>query len=226
VASAPVAAAYPAAAPTGYTSSPYGAAGYGAPGYGAPSYNPGYPPAYGYGAPPYGYPAGTPMVAVPTYYTPEPLCKTLAKQATGARWGAACMDFFLIFFIWLGLFFFVYPTMFPLFNPIRILITFTLWYGYYGVLDGLRGATLGKSALGLKVVKADLSQATLGQGLVRALELLIWPLSFIIVLIVQLVLLDGGGQGIGDKMAKTYVVKKADLAQYAQYLQAPQRAPY
>jgi uncharacterized RDD family membrane protein YckC len=167
------------------------------------------------------------MVAVPTYYTPDPIYKTMAKQSTGARWGAACLDFFLVFFIWLALFLFVYPQIFPtVFSPARLLITFTLWYGYYGFLDGGRGATLGKSALGLTLVKDDLSRISFGQGMARAIEILLWPIAFLIILIIQLVLLDGSGQGVGDKIAKTWLIKKSDLAQYQQYAQAAQPRPY
>jgi len=166
------------------------------------------------------------MVGAAPYYTADPLVKTLAKQASGARWGAAAVDFLLIFSIWLTLFFIVYPALFPIFSPVRLLITSLLWYGYYGVLDGLRGATLGKSLMGLKLVKEDLAPISMGQGLVRAIELILWPAAFIIILIVQFVLIDGGGQGIGDKLAKTYVVKKKELAEYAPYAQAAQPRPY
>jgi uncharacterized RDD family membrane protein YckC len=185
--------ATPYAPPPGYAAPPYGAAPYA-------------PPPYGYG-----YPA---VFAAPVYYNPEPVPKRLARSTTGARWGAAALDFFLLLSVWLGLFFIAYPALIP---PdaffVRPILTATIWYSYYAVLDG-RGGTLGKRVMGVTLVKEDLSPITPGQGLLRALEILIWPLGVVIILIIQIVLLDESGQGIGDKIAKTYLVRKRDVATY------------
>ncbi len=182
-----------------------------APGYGAPAAYPtgyGYPPSYGY----------APAAYAPMYYAPimmEEPCVALAKQTSGARWGAACLDLLIVFGVWAMLFFFVYPAVFGLnsvffFLP-RIFITALWFYLYYAVMDGFAGGTLGKRAAGLVLVDKQLRRISPGKAFGRAFEIFIWPFSFIIILLIQIIIMEKGGQSIGDKMAGTYLVRRASL---------------
>lgn len=90
---------------------------------------------------------------------------------------------------------------------------------YETVLVGTKGQTLGKMALGMKVVKADGSPADMKDGFMRILPYLVLGvlgavipiLPFIIniiIVIVSLIFLftDANRQAVWDKVAKTLVV--------------------
>lgn len=102
------------------------------------------------------------------------------------------------------------------------LLTTLVIAAYEAVMVGTQGATLGKMALGLKVVRADGSAPDLKDGLMRILPYLalsvlsalvpffgiIAFLVFVVVAIVSLVFLftDAKRQTVWDKVAKTLVV--------------------
>lgn len=102
------------------------------------------------------------------------------------------------------------------------IIGLALTAGYEIFLVGTRGATLGKMALGLKVVKEDGSPPDIQVAVMRVIPLLalgvlsalLRPISFVfsliefIILIVSLVFLftDPKRQTVWDKIAKTQVV--------------------
>ena len=95
-------------------------------------------------------------------------------------------------------------------------------FGYYFVLTALMGATLGKMALGMKVVGADGNKARPGAILVR--ELIARALGAILsavigaaiggligvavsVIIIIMILFDDKRQGLHDKIGGTFVVR-------------------
>jgi uncharacterized RDD family membrane protein YckC len=84
-----------------------------------------------------------------------------------------------------------------------------LWMFVYAYIkDGLKGASLGKRIVGLMVVNLkDDRPAGIGASILRALVLnLISPIEAIMVLV------DSRGQRLGDKAAKTQVIRMADYA--------------
>ena len=95
-------------------------------------------------------------------------------------------------------------------------------FGYYFVLTALMGATLGKMALGMKVVGADGNKARPGSVLVR--ELIARALGAILsavigaaiggiigvavaIIIIIMILFDDKRQGLHDRIGGTFVVR-------------------
>ncbi|WP_153797965.1 RDD family protein [Foetidibacter luteolus] len=74
------------------------------------------------------------------------------------------------------------------------------------VKEGTTGQTLGKKALKIEVVKADLSPISISHSIVRHLFDII---DFFLLIGIFVSLLNKYKQRIGDLVAKTYVVKKA-----------------
>jgi uncharacterized RDD family membrane protein YckC len=86
------------------------------------------------------------------------------------------------------------------------LLWFLVVIGYYVVMEKLRGATLGKMAMSLKVVKQDGSaldwQASIVRNLLRVIDGLFFYLVGAIV-----VWVSKGKQRLGDMAAHTLVVR-------------------
>lgn len=81
---------------------------------------------------------------------------------------------------------------------------------YYWLMTGLTGATLGKMALGLRVVKSDGQIPGLGFAFLR--EVVGKTISAILIGIGFLwVAFDGRKQGLHDKVAGTFVVYTSSL---------------
>jgi uncharacterized RDD family membrane protein YckC len=88
-------------------------------------------------------------------------------------------------------------------------IAFTLLY--FGVLEGLAGATLGKRVVGLRVVKEDGSIEGIGNGLIRWILFAIdGPLSLFLCGVITSSVARGHRR-LGDSAAKTYVVAASDV---------------
>jgi len=88
-------------------------------------------------------------------------------------------------------------------------IAFTLLY--FGVLEGLVGATLGKRVVGLRVVKEDGSIEGIGNGLIRWILFAIdGPLSLFLCGVITSSVARGHRR-LGDSAAKTYVVAASDV---------------
>lgn len=79
--------------------------------------------------------------------------------------------------------------------------------GYYIVMETMYGGTVGKLALGLKVVKEDGSALDWQTSIVRTLLRIIDGLFFYLIAAI-LVWTSPTNQRLGDKVAKTLVVKK------------------
>ncbi|MEX2425172.1 MAG: RDD family protein [Thermomicrobiaceae bacterium] len=91
-----------------------------------------------------------------------------------------------------------------------MLISFSLWLGYYTVLEGTYGATLGKMILGLQVVHLDGSKINISTALVRnALRLIDGLFTYLVAAI--LIWTSPTRQRLGDRVAKTTVVRKASV---------------
>ncbi|WP_227375280.1 RDD family protein [Haladaptatus halobius] len=83
---------------------------------------------------------------------------------------------------------------------------FSGMFGYFIVLEGLFGQTLGKRLLGIVVVKRSGDPCTMGASLVRnLLRFVDGILSYAVALVVMLV--NDDRQRIGDMAANTVVVR-------------------
>jgi uncharacterized RDD family membrane protein YckC len=88
-------------------------------------------------------------------------------------------------------------------------LIFGLWLGYYTLLEGLIGGTLGKLVLGMRVLREDGGKIGLQEALIR--NLLRIPDAFFFYLIgVVSILTSPVKQRIGDRVARTVVVRKSD----------------
>jgi uncharacterized RDD family membrane protein YckC len=201
--------------PQGAPRAPYG---HGPPPYGYPPPAYGAAPGYGPSPPLPGYAAG-PYMQMPFLYTVALTSRAaeLAKSCTGARVAAGVVDALLVLGVWSRLFFIVYPSAFGFFSAtalaVRIPITLSWLVGYYALQDGYAGATPGKRLCGLRVVDINLRLITPGQGLLRSLEVFVWIIGGgVILLIIQIYFVSSNGQGIGDRLAKSFVVERSNLA--------------
>jgi uncharacterized RDD family membrane protein YckC len=90
------------------------------------------------------------------------------------------------------------------------LLFYVLAFAYYVVLEKSWGATLGKKAVGIRVVQEDGSPITWGQSVLRNLLRIIDGL-FVYLVGAIFVWTSDTKQRLGDRVAKTYVVKPAAL---------------
>ena len=113
------------------------------------------------------------------------------------RFGAALIDGVVILFIS-----FVFS--FAL-GVGRVFAIFVPWL-YYWLFTGLKGQTLGKMAVGIKVVNAQGAVPGLGMAALREIPGKI--LSFVAIYLGFLwIIWDGQKQGWHDKIAKTHVLR-------------------
>ena len=80
-------------------------------------------------------------------------------------------------------------------------------FAYYILLEGWFGATLGKMILGLKVRSTEDQDITMGQSLARNFGRLIDGLPFMNLLGILSISRSQTKQRIGDKIAKTCVIR-------------------
>lgn len=86
-------------------------------------------------------------------------------------------------------------------------ITGILALAYFILLEGSQGATLGKMALGLRVVKTDGSPISWGESVIRNLLRIIDGL-FVYLVGAILIWTSPLKQRLGDRVAKTVVVRR------------------
>lgn len=109
------------------------------------------------------------------------------------------------------LFYFLYSTVSDCFNRTFIskltfgLIFFLLTLAYFVTLWALRGQTIGKMILGLKILKTDYTPLEWNNAVKRFFCSLLCILTLFIGFIV--IAFDEKKQGLHDKLADTYVVK-------------------
>jgi uncharacterized RDD family membrane protein YckC len=124
------------------------------------------------------------------------------------RWAATLVDFIVLIAPW-----FVIANL----DESLQMAAFVVWslatVAYYPVLEGLLGATLGKLVLDLRIVDENGRRAGWGQVMVRTLLRLIEvnPLLFGGLPAGLFVMTSKERQRLGDKLARTYVVRKSDL---------------
>ncbi len=78
---------------------------------------------------------------------------------------------------------------------------------YFAILEGTMGATLGKKVVKIKVVKEDGSACGIGPAFVRTLLRIIDGLPFLYIIGMVLISRSDKKQRLGDRVAKTVVVK-------------------
>lgn len=172
----------------------------------APSFEVPPPPVFAPAAP---APSAPPAPAY-AYATPAPVADGWPKAPVFARLLAAIIDAVIMQPL-------VVPAVFwlmadsargdPPIGGIVLMVVGGLWMFVYAyVKDGLKGASLGKRVVGLMVVSLkDNRPAGVGASILRALVL-----NFISAIEAIIVLIDPKGQRLGDKVAKTQVVRMAD----------------
>jgi uncharacterized RDD family membrane protein YckC len=87
------------------------------------------------------------------------------------------------------------------------LVLFLIFLAYYIVMETMLGATVGKLALGLKVIKQDGSALDWGGAAIRTVLRIVDGFFFYLVGAI-LVWTSPTKQRLGDRVAKTLVVKK------------------
>ena len=123
------------------------------------------------------------------------------------RLGAALIDSIVV---WLISFAFSVFLLFDIVGYRYSLLSSLFWFPvpwlYYWLFTGLKGQTLGKMAVGIKVVNAEGSVPGLGSAALREIPGKI--VSFITLYLGFLwIIWDERKQGWHDKIAKTYVVR-------------------
>jgi uncharacterized RDD family membrane protein YckC len=88
------------------------------------------------------------------------------------------------------------------------LILDILFFLYYIVLEAVLGATLGKLLLGIRVVSVDGSRIGWGASIIRNLLRIIDALPFFYLLGAILIWTSPQRQRLGDRVAKTVVVRR------------------
>ncbi len=92
-------------------------------------------------------------------------------------------------------------------------VVWLVYWGYlivvFGVVEGLKGVTPGKALLGLKTVNEQGEAPGVGKGIVRALFLIV-DLMFCFLIGLVTAIATKKHQRVGDMVAKTFVVGKAD----------------
>ena len=98
------------------------------------------------------------------------------------------------------------PTLDPWAQGVIALASGALVLGYFAGLEGLEGRSLGKRALGLRVVRVDGKPMTLRAGLLRNLAK-VAPLLFVADTLVMLLAFRKDKQRVSDKIADTIVIR-------------------
>jgi len=96
-------------------------------------------------------------------------------------------------------------------------LVLAVWFGYHGLLQGLAGVTVGKLLTGLRVVDREGDPCGLRRAFIRTLPLglswLVLGFGFVIASLVGAVMILSGRhrQRVGDRLARTYVVRVQDV---------------
>jgi uncharacterized RDD family membrane protein YckC len=89
------------------------------------------------------------------------------------------------------------------------LILLIISFGYYALLEGYLGQTLGKMLLGIKVVREDNGEVPgFGAAAIRTVMRVIDVLPFAYLVGFIAVLFSGKNQRLGDMLANTLVVRR------------------
>lgn len=95
-------------------------------------------------------------------------------------------------------------------SSLATIVAVIIAFGYFIVLEALQGATLGKMALGLRVVKTDGTPISWGESVVRNLLRIVDEIPFVIPYLLAAILVWNSPtrQRLGDRVAKTVVVRR------------------
>ncbi len=99
---------------------------------------------------------------------------------------------------------------FELVGP-RAVVPFLLWLGYFMVMEASLGATLGKLAMGIRVVKPDGSKLDWGSAFIRNLSRLVDGFPYVIPYLVGAIAVWSDPttrQRLGDRWAHSVVVDR------------------
>lgn len=87
------------------------------------------------------------------------------------------------------------------------LLSFVIYMGYFIFMEVQRGATLGKMALGLRVVRMDGAPITTNEAVIRNLLRIVDFLPFAYIVGAISILNSPFKQRVGDRIAKTMVIR-------------------
>lgn len=87
-------------------------------------------------------------------------------------------------------------------------LTFVIFFLYFVVLEAALGATLGKLLLGIRVVNVDGSRISWGASILRNILRIIDALPFAYILGAILIWTSPRKQRLGDRAARTVVVRR------------------
>ncbi len=94
---------------------------------------------------------------------------------------------------------------------------------YFAVLEGYKGATIGKMVMKVKVVREDGSPCGIGPAIIRNILRIVDSLPFLYIIGMILISRSTKKQRLGDSVAKTVVIKAGPEQVAASY--APSSAP-
>lgn len=135
----------------------------------------------------------------------------LRYQGIGPRLVAQIVDtvvlvvlFLLVGFVLSGSFTFEYQgeAAYPFLSAYGLIVLL-----YFAILEGTMGATFGKKLVKIKVVREDGSACGIGPAFVRSLLRIIDGLPFLYIIGMVLIARSDKKQRLGDRLAKTVVIK-------------------
>jgi uncharacterized RDD family membrane protein YckC len=97
--------------------------------------------------------------------------------------------------------------------PVSYILPLTGYVLYHSICEGIHGATLGKLIFKIHVLKEDGNPTSIGSAFIRSVAFYVDSLFFGIVAAVSMRSSELH-QRLGDKWAKTVVVKRSNLSQY------------
>ena len=95
------------------------------------------------------------------------------------------------------------------YSTLSVILAIIISFGYFCVMEATQGRTLGKMALGLKVVREDGSPISWNEAIIRNLMRIVDEIPYIIPYLLAAIMVWSSPtrQRLGDKVAKTVVVR-------------------
>ena len=120
----------------------------------------------------------------------------------GTRIAAGIVDFIIMMLI-------IFPLSFLAGQSMGLQLAFSfIGILYFIVMEALKGQTVGKMALGIKVVKKDGSAISWQESIIRNLLRIVDALPFLYIIGIACIAFTANKQRVGDMAASTLVVKK------------------
>jgi len=108
----------------------------------------------------------------------------------------------------LGVVFYILDLILQNASTVALILEVILYFGYFIVMEAMRGATLGKMLLRLRVVKTDGSPISWSESVIRNLLRIIDALPTAYIVGAILIWTSPLRQRLGDRAAKTVVVRR------------------